>query len=803
MKKINLFKITLSTFVFLLVAMLGNAVQAEEYITDPSELPDQDAYKAIVKIKVFTSLDKENLVWYSSGSGVIIDSSGTILTNYHVVTFEDEFREGEYDTTYQVCLTDQIDEAPDCAYVAKLIAKDKDQDLALLKMEPISGLSTKSSGFKYLQLSDTDDSDVNDEVIVMGFPSIGGETITITKGIVSGKEEKYNNKWIKTDAVFSFGSSGGAAINSDGKVMGIPSQSHSDYAGSLGYLINSVSIKDWVDAYKSATPQTNVYIEDLKDFTIKQHEVEDTDTFSNEYFSITRPDDWEFTYNNEYGLYMDKPSDDEGGVIQIKMMKLPYDVSLDIVELYVKKSLTENMALSAISIIKNEDTTINGIPAKRMVLSGSGQTDTYYYITNKNYILEISYDYGVNEKDEDTVKDTIDSITLNNAPSFQANSSYTNSSPKFSLAASDGWKILEHVAKAEPIYLYNPKYSDSYISVSIQDTDENTRDYTNEEYLDYIKDLFNTANSAGSSIDAKFEISEDNAQYNLNNGLGKVIYLDSLYKKLSTDEVLARDIDYIVKAGDKFINVTFSIFTDDEEVFNESFASAEKVMKTFSLTNSPYSGDDADDDVDEDTTDTSDDQVSSDVEYTPPPATGTLSNRLRGRILLQVENHGEAWYVKPDSGRRIYMKDGDVAYDMMRNLGLGITNADLEKIPVGIEDRFECADTDGDGLCNKLEEGLGTDPNDSDSDDDGYDDGTEVKGNYNPLGSGTMQYSNTMINNLRGKILLQVESRGEAWYINPEDGKRYYMPDGPSAYQIMRYLSLGITNSDLAQISEE
>lgn len=51
---------------------------------------------------------------------------------------------------------------------------------------------------------------------------------------------------------------------------------------------------------------------------------------------------------------------------------------------------------------------------------------------------------------------------------------------------------------------------------------------------------------------------------------------------------------------------------------------------------------------------------------------------------------------------------------------------------------------------------------------------------------------------LKGKILLQVESKGEAWYIY--NGKRYYMKNDHQAYQIMRFLSLGITNNDLAKI---
>ncbi len=180
-----------------------------------------------------------------------------------------------------------------------------------------------------------------------------------------------------------------------------------------------------------------------------------------------------------------------------------------------------------------------------------------------------------------------------------------------------------------------------------------------------------------------------------------------------------------------------------------------------------------------------------------------LTNRLRGKILLQVESHGEAWYVRPDNGKRIYMKDGSIAYGMMRNLGLGITNADLKKIPIGIEKRFSCADSDEDGLCDKLEAGLGTDPNKKDSDGDGHEDGTEVQNNYDPLSAQKLLYNNSLINRLKGQILLQVESRGEAWYINPGDGKRYYMPDGPAAYEIMRFLSLGITDKNLSGIVTE
>jgi hypothetical protein len=56
---------------------------------------------------------------------------------------------------------------------------------------------------------------------------------------------------------------------------------------------------------------------------------------------------------------------------------------------------------------------------------------------------------------------------------------------------------------------------------------------------------------------------------------------------------------------------------------------------------------------------------------------------MAGKIFLQVEDHGEAWYVNPDDGKRYYLKDGDYAYEMLRKFGVGITNENLKSIPEG------------------------------------------------------------------------------------------------------------------------
>ncbi len=178
-----------------------------------------------------------------------------------------------------------------------------------------------------------------------------------------------------------------------------------------------------------------------------------------------------------------------------------------------------------------------------------------------------------------------------------------------------------------------------------------------------------------------------------------------------------------------------------------------------------------------------------------------LVNRIKGRILLQVEENGEAWYVDPQSENKLYLKDGQAAYDIMRGLGLGISNADLEKIPLGIQEKlFNLKDTDGDNIPDNTEIAIGSDPAKSDSDGDGIDDKTEILNGFRPNSQEKYLYDAKLTNRLKGRILIQVQSHGEAWYINPADAKRYYLGDQETAYSVMRFLSLGIKNSDLRKI---
>ncbi len=176
-----------------------------------------------------------------------------------------------------------------------------------------------------------------------------------------------------------------------------------------------------------------------------------------------------------------------------------------------------------------------------------------------------------------------------------------------------------------------------------------------------------------------------------------------------------------------------------------------------------------------------------------------LSAKLSGKILLQVESHGEAWYVYPGNNSRVFLDRPIDAFNVMRNKGLGISNENLRRIPVSL-DYLSGHDSNDDGLPDAFKEALGLRVDRIDSDGDGYDDYTELLHGYDPLGPGKLPLDENFSRSLAGRILLQVESHGEAWYVNPDNNKRYFLGRPADAFNLMRNLGLGISNENLNKI---
>ena len=158
---------------------------------------------------------QESRVAQSLGSGVIVDASGLVVTNHHVI---------EGMTDVKVALSDRRE------FPARIVLSDPRTDLAVLQIDA-------KEQFPVLEMGDSDALEVGDFVIAVGDPFGVGQTVT--QGIVSALARTQIGAndygfFIQTDAAINPGNSGGALADLDGKLVGINSSIVSRSGGSVG-----------------------------------------------------------------------------------------------------------------------------------------------------------------------------------------------------------------------------------------------------------------------------------------------------------------------------------------------------------------------------------------------------------------------------------------------------------------------------------------------------------------------------------------------------------------------------------------
>src|SRR5579871_1949315 len=169
----------------------------------------------------------------SLGSGFIIDPSGLIVTNNHVVANAAEIA---------VTLADNT------TYEAQVIGRDPVSDLALLKIDAKRPLPAAKWG-------DSGKARVGDWVLAIGNPfGLGG---TVTSGIISATARDIHagpyDDFLQTDASINRGNSGGPMFNLDGEVIGINTAIYSPSGGSIGigFAIPSASARPIIDQLRT------------------------------------------------------------------------------------------------------------------------------------------------------------------------------------------------------------------------------------------------------------------------------------------------------------------------------------------------------------------------------------------------------------------------------------------------------------------------------------------------------------------------------------------------------------------------
>lgn len=191
---------------------------------------------------------------YSTGSGTIVDSTGVIYTNQHVV-------EGASD--FAILMVDDMREVPSLRYFASLVGASADLDFAILQIDR----DDEGKGLNSLNLPTVPfgKSDIGhgDRVYIFGFPTIGEGYLVLTQGTITTIENGTINEerlpvWYQTDAEISPGNSGGLVVNEAGEFIGIPTavQSEERTLGRLGGILPMTAIAAMLESGSSLSKDT-------------------------------------------------------------------------------------------------------------------------------------------------------------------------------------------------------------------------------------------------------------------------------------------------------------------------------------------------------------------------------------------------------------------------------------------------------------------------------------------------------------------------------------------------------------------
>lgn len=203
--------------------------------------------KVIGSIVELVCIDNKDRETYYTGSGTIIDKSGLIITNQHILVSED-------DSLIRYCgigVTGDLHDPPKIEYIGAAVAVHDETDLALLKItERLEGKEVPKE-FPAISLAEAKEAslglNLGDPIYIGGYPGIGAETFTFTSGVVSGR---VGAELIKTSALIDSGTSGGAAFDGSGRYVGLPTAAaKGEIGGSLGYLIGANVIDDFLNEY--------------------------------------------------------------------------------------------------------------------------------------------------------------------------------------------------------------------------------------------------------------------------------------------------------------------------------------------------------------------------------------------------------------------------------------------------------------------------------------------------------------------------------------------------------------------------
>jgi len=376
---------------------------------------DLDRMSPTVQVICYRRTRTDQILPMSFGSGSVISAAGHVLTNCHVVVDPEEQEPYE---AFEIAITVDIHRRPVRRFTARLAAWDRSLDLAILRLNPTDAMGRDLPRLKHVDWTANVSPKQGQSIQVLGYPASGGETLTVSRGQISGFERMNEYPCFKTDTDIDHGSSGGTVLDSRGRFIGVPAFLRS-FAENVGYVLDIRAARPWISAHLADEPAVDFPAEarlatELAAFV----RANDERTYRTELYprlEVRLPEGWQFEEMSEDGFSVAQASavDPTGVGFHFDRRPFPIDAGF-------KARLQEDIerGRETYDEFAQENTLFAGADAWRITFTSGRQTCILLHVFFGNTVLHVMYtlDGKAREQQQSAIQGVLDGVRFLEAP---------------------------------------------------------------------------------------------------------------------------------------------------------------------------------------------------------------------------------------------------------------------------------------------------------------------------------------------------------------------------------------------------
>ncbi len=394
-----------------------------------------------VQVICYKRTRTDQILPMSFGSGSLISPTGHVLTNYHVVFDAGEQAPFE---TFEIAITFDLHKRPVRRFTARLAAYDRALDLAILRLNPTDTLGHDLPPLRYLNWDASVAPKQGQEIHVLGYPASGGETLTVSRGQISGFDRLNEYPCFKTDTDIDMGSSGGTVLDTRKRLVGVPVFLRS-FAENVGYILDIRAARPWIAAHLADAPTADTVAEarlttELAAFSRANDErVYRTQAYPR--LELRLPQGWRFEEIGEDGLVIGQEAVIDPASLGFHIDRRPFPI-----DDAFKGRLQEDIDRSkeAYDDFAQESTTFAGTEAWRITFTAERERCTLLHAFLGNTVVHVVYrvEDGARERQQAAIEQALAGCrflepSTTPPPAPQREFAFRN--PAVRLTLPDGW----------------------------------------------------------------------------------------------------------------------------------------------------------------------------------------------------------------------------------------------------------------------------------------------------------------------------------------------------------------------------